>query len=316
VESELFGHEKGAFTSADHRHVGKFEQASGGSLFLDEIGELSPASQAKLLRVLQDQRFERLGGEQTIETDVRVIAATNKNLEALVREGRFREDLFYRLDVCSIHLPPLRERGKDVSLLIDHFLRVCSRDCKKAVPLLSDEARRLLEGYPWPGNVRELENAIRHALVYATSHVLTPSCLPDRVRHKAGAGSGTDCQSVPPGSAWSHAANPVVPSSAADTGNLDAFVQRLLESGESKIYDRVGAWVDARVLAAVLRHTGGNKTRAGELLGLSRTTLQKKLEAAKVDKRQAARPDSGQTVQILDGDRPNVGQRAQNLDGP
>ena len=167
LESELFGHEKGAFTGALRLRSGRFEQANGGTVFLDEIGEISPSAQIKLLRVLQSQKFERLGGEQTLSVDIRILAATNKDLLDEVRRGNFREDLFYRLNVIPISLPPLRERRNDIPLLADHFLRQFTAKQGKNELKISSETMRLLMKYDWPGNVRELENSIEHAVVLA-----------------------------------------------------------------------------------------------------------------------------------------------------
>lgn len=172
LESELFGHERGAFTGADRQRVGRFELANGGTLFLDEIGDMSLVTQAKLLRVLQEQTFERVGGEKTITVDVRLIAATNKHLESEVRERRFRDDLFYRLNVVTITLPPLRERREDILLLAKHFLNRYARDLGKPVAEIDPAAREILEAYSWPGNIRELENTIERAVLLAEGPTL------------------------------------------------------------------------------------------------------------------------------------------------
>lgn len=182
LESELFGHERGAFTSADERRIGKFEQCSGGTIFLDEIGDMPPLVQGKVLRVLQEQRFERVGGGQTIETDVRILCATNRDLQLMVTERMFREDLYYRLNGFSIRLPPLRERGDDVSLLLAHSLRKLGHELGKSVQAISSEAHDLLTSYAWPGNVRELEAVIRQALLQTTGAVLLPEFLPSTLR--------------------------------------------------------------------------------------------------------------------------------------
>ncbi|WP_051434634.1 sigma-54-dependent Fis family transcriptional regulator [Desulfonatronum lacustre] len=182
LESELFGHERGAFTGALKQRPGRFEQADGGTVFLDEIGEISASAQVKLLRVLQTQRFERVGGDRTVTVDVRIVAATNKNLLEEVKAGRFREDLYYRLDVIPIQLPPLRERGNDVALLAAHFLRRFSAEQHKEITEISPRAMRLLLDYPWPGNVRELENVVEQATVLAKSRVITPEELPTRLK--------------------------------------------------------------------------------------------------------------------------------------
>jgi two-component system response regulator HydG len=178
LESELFGHEKGAFTGALRRKIGRFEQADGGTVFLDEIGEIDPAAQIKLLRVLQQQTIDRLGGEQSIRVNVRVLAATNKNLGEEVRLGRFREDLYYRLNVIPIDLPSLRERPKDIHLLARHFLTRFAREQAKPITAFRSEAMRKLIDNPWPGNVRELENTIEHAVVLAKGSEIELRDLP------------------------------------------------------------------------------------------------------------------------------------------
>ncbi len=182
LESELFGHERGAFTGADRRREGRFEQANGGTLFLDEIGEISPAVQVKLLRVLQEREFERVGGNQTVQTDVRVIAATNRDLKEMVDKGLFREDLFYRLNVIDLHMPPLRHRRSDVAPLADHFMRKYARDNGKQVIQFSDAALGRLLSYDWPGNVRELENVIERAVVLTTTDTIDVGELPPEMK--------------------------------------------------------------------------------------------------------------------------------------
>jgi two-component system response regulator HydG len=177
----LFGYEKGAFTGANARKEGRFELANGGTLFLDEIGEVSPAVQVKLLRVLQDQKFERLGGTRTIDADVRILAATNKDLQKEVEERRFREDLFYRLNVISLRIPSLRERKDDIQLLAMHFLKTYADRNQKKVEGFSEDAMLALTSYDWPGNVRELENAIERAVVFTSGAVVPLSVLPQNV---------------------------------------------------------------------------------------------------------------------------------------
>jgi two-component system nitrogen regulation response regulator GlnG len=260
LESELFGHERGAFTGAERRRVGKFEQAHTGTLFLDEIGDMSVATQAKVLRLLQQQRFERLGGNEAIQVDVRLIAATNKDLEAEVRAGRFRMDLFYRLNDYTIHLPPLRERREDLPLLIDHFVRVLNRTLKRTVHSLTPEAMRCLESYEWQGNVRELQSVLKYALIQSTGDVITLDCLPENLR----SATGTPAQA--PGLGGGMAA-------------LAEFTESLLRAGEPDIYRQVCQEMDRVVLETVLRHVGGNQVKASELLGISRTTLRAKLRA-------------------------------------
>jgi two-component system response regulator HydG len=178
LESELFGHEKGAFTGADKRRVGRIEQADGGTLFLDEIGEIPAATQIKLLRVLQERSFERVGGNETIKVDVRVVAATNKDLTAEVRERRFREDLYYRLNVVHVDMPPLRQRGNDVVLLAEHFLRRFAQENNRRIDGFEDAARAKLVAHRWPGNVRELENAVERAVVFTEGELVGAAALP------------------------------------------------------------------------------------------------------------------------------------------
>src|ERR671919_640614 len=172
LESELFGHEKGAFTGADKQRIGRFEQADGGTLFLDEIGDMSPSTQAKILRVLQEHEFERLGGTRTIKVDVRLIAATNRDLSSMVANGQFREDLYYRLNVVTIEMPPLRERKEDIGALASFFLRRFAGELKKHVEGLAPEAQKMLLRYNWPGNIRELENSIERAILMTESHFI------------------------------------------------------------------------------------------------------------------------------------------------
>jgi len=185
MESELFGHERGAFTGAVSRQEGRFLLAHRGSLFLDEIGELSLTTQAKILRVLQSREFEPLGGTRTLKVDVRIIAATNSNLEARVRDGRFRDDLFYRLNVFPIVLPPLRERRDDLALLADHFLRTYGAKNRRKIKAISPEVLQAFQDYPWPGNIRELENVIERGVIVCVGDTLTLLDLPDHLRQAA-----------------------------------------------------------------------------------------------------------------------------------
>src|SRR5438309_3758344 len=195
LESELFGHEKGAFTGADRRRIGKFEQCHGGTLFLDEIGDMPPATQAKMLRVLQEQTFERVGGNETIRTDVRLIAATHRDLKAWSAEGKFRPDLYYRLGVFTIHLPPLREREDDLLLLVQYYLRRFNRELGREVREITPEGLERLRGYPWPGNVRELQSVLKQALLQASGPVLLPAFLPEPL----GGAGGTAPPAAEPG---------------------------------------------------------------------------------------------------------------------
>ena len=255
LESELFGHERGAFTGAERQRIGKFEQASKGTIFLDEIGDMSAATQAKVLRLLQDQRFERVGGSETIQTHARIIAATNQNLEELVQSGRFRRDLFYRLNVYSICIPPLRERKDDIPLLVDHFVHQDASDGNRRVRHIAPETLQLLQRHHWPGNVRELQATIKNALVNARTDVLTPDCLPRAVQLPDEGSRTMDGETT-----------------------LVRFVRELLRSNDSDIYRKVIFAVDEIVLREMLLAVDDNQVEAANRLGISRTTLRAKLQ--------------------------------------
>jgi two-component system nitrogen regulation response regulator GlnG len=266
LESELFGHEKGSFTGADRLRIGKFEQCNGGTLFLDEIGDMTPLTQTKILRVLQEQRFERVGGNALIETNVRLIAATNRELERLVAAGQFRGDLFYRLSVFTIVLPPLRERGGDLPLLAEHYLRRYNRELGKSVQSIATESMELMRQYAWPGNVRELQSVIKNALLRATGPVLLPDFLPaDRLRGTA------DSTARPLGS--SGADEPI------SVPEWEQFISGRLDAGTENLYDEWLAVTDRLLLERVLRHTAGNQVHAAKILGITRGTLRAKIRA-------------------------------------
>ncbi|HWP64424.1 MAG TPA: sigma-54 dependent transcriptional regulator [Candidatus Limnocylindria bacterium] len=258
LESELFGHERGAFTGAVDRRTGKFEQAAGGTLFLDEIGDLPLPLQAKLLRVLQEREFTRLGGQTALAADVRIVAATNRDLEAATRRGEFREDLFFRLNVMRLRVPPLRDRREDIPALIDHFLDKMRRQHGLSVIGVSDDARRLLVGASWPGNVRQLENTLLRAAVLAGG---TRPLLPE------------DFDLAP-----ALAAAPAPPASLAAA--VEQRVSELLHGSGPRVRDlhaQLLAEVERPMLRVVLAHTGGNQLRAADVLGINRNTLRKKL---------------------------------------
>jgi two-component system nitrogen regulation response regulator GlnG len=263
LESEMFGHERGAFTDAKERRLGKFELAHGGTLYLDEIGDMPLELQAKLLRALQERTIERLGGHESIRIDVRVLAATNRDLDTLMREGEFREDLYYRLNVVTLNLPPLRERRRDVPLLVEHFLA-------KHAPELGEcgvapDALDRLVGHDWPGNVRELENVVQRAMVMASSGVILPEHLP-----------------IGPVSA---AASVAVDASLEEVieRKLIECVRGLREHASANLYDLMIGLVEKPLLRAVLRETGGNQVRAAQILGINRNTLRKKLTEHGID---------------------------------
>jgi DNA-binding NtrC family response regulator len=238
LESELFGHEKGSFTGAAGLKQGRFELASEGTLFLDEIGEMAPALQAKLLRILQERRFERVGGEQSIRASARVVAATHRDLAVMVREGTFREDLYYRLNVVTLHLPPLRERIEDLPPLVEHLLRKSNRDLYKNVTRISSAAWAKLKEYHWPGNIRELENVITRAVVLARSDVLTPDLL---------------------------VLGEVACAAPADSESEDAVDMMTLDQ------------LEERHVRAVLDYTRWHKGRSCAILGISRPALDRKI---------------------------------------
>jgi two-component system nitrogen regulation response regulator GlnG len=261
LESELFGHQKGAFTGADRKRIGKFEQCSGGTLFLDEVGDMTPLTQSKILRLLQEQRFERLGGNETIQTDVRLLAATNHNLEAAVAEARFRQDLYYRLSVFTVHLPPLRARDDDLSLLVQHYVRRFGRELGKDVQSVAPEAMDVLRRYPWPGNVRELQSVLKQAILQAAGPVLLAEFLPP----------------FHPVAATEQTADDAATFTAVSEPALEEFIDEQLNAGTNDLYAIVLRRVDRLLLARVLRHTHGNQLQAAKLLGITRGSLRTKL---------------------------------------
>ncbi|MFO0878596.1 MAG: sigma-54 dependent transcriptional regulator [Gemmataceae bacterium] len=272
IESELFGHERGAFTGADRKRIGRFEQCNGGTLFLDEIGEMPLLAQVKLLRVLQEQRFERVGGNETVRTDCRVIAATNADLEGLISLGKFRSDLYFRLNVFSIRLPPLRERGDDLDLLVDYYLARFARELDRPCPVLPEESRRLLRRYPWPGNIRELQSVLKQAFLSSSGGVLLPELI------------------VLPRSRF----EPPPPVGEARRGNdWEEFIQGLIDSGSHDIYAACLEQMERPLLMKVLQHTQGNQLRAAELLGITRGSLRHKLRALGITVERSISADDG-----------------------
>ncbi|HOP95806.1 MAG TPA: sigma-54 dependent transcriptional regulator [Verrucomicrobiota bacterium] len=261
LESELFGHERGAFTGATLQRIGKFEQCNGGTLFLDEIGDMTPATQTKILRVLQNGTFERVGGNTSIKADVRIIAATNKPLEQAVAARQFREDLFYRLNVVRIHIPPLRERREDVPLLVNYFLKKFARDREGAPKSISPNVIRTLEMYHWPGNVRELENVIRRALVVSRGDAILLSELPPEIVSPA-------------------AARPAAPSAGApeDPNELVTLARRLFQWARNDPKLKVIPAVERELVIQALKETNSNQVQAARILGITRATLRKRIE--------------------------------------
>ena len=255
VESELFGHERGAFTGADRKRIGRFEQANGGTVFLDEVADLPPPAQVKMLRVLQEQTFERVGGEETVRTDVRVIAATNADLQALADDGRVRQDLLFRLNVFGIHLPPLRDRGDDLPLLVDHYVRRYGQELGKPARAVAPEALAVLKAYRWPGNVRELQSVLKQALLEMRGEVLLPDDLP----------------------AVLTAAGPSTTADPSGPFDWDTFVAGRIATGSTALYAEGLERMEREVLVRVLTHTGGNQLRAAKILGITRGSLRTKI---------------------------------------
>jgi DNA-binding NtrC family response regulator len=252
LESELFGHEKGAFTGAINTRIGRFEIANHGTLFLDEIGELAPSLQVKLLRVLQEKEFERVGGIKTIKVDVRIIAATNKDLEKAVRDGTFREDLYYRLNVIPLHLPPLRKMKEDIPLLVDHFIHEISKRKRRNPPKISKEAMDCFLNYKWPGNVRELENLMERLVILKEGDVVTPEDLPDRLRDNL------------------HAPQPM-PATTHILSKEGIDLNLMLDEIENSM------------IIQALQMSKGVKSKAASLLGLNRTTLIEKMKKKAIE---------------------------------
>ncbi len=263
LESELFGHEKGAFTGAYYKRIGKFEQADGGTLFLDEIGDMSMLTQSKLLRVLQDQHFERVGGNQTIKSNVRILAATNKSLVQAMKEGSFRVDLFYRLKVVSFYIPPLRERQGDVSLLIDHFLEKFSRQLSLPRRTVSAKALQQLSRHLWPGNVRELENNIHTAMVMSKNDELSPDDFPSLLDDAP----KIDCDLS------------VLQDDYTETFRkiIEPIMPKLISSSPGQIYHFLEAALERAVISSCLKQFNGNQVKTSETLGISRNTLRDRI---------------------------------------
>jgi len=262
LESELFGHEKGSFTGATNQRIGKFEQCNKGTIFLDEIGDMTPATQTKILRVLQSGTFERVGGGQPIHVDVRVIAATNKQLEAAVAAKQFREDLFYRLNVVRIHIAPLRERRDDVPLLVNYFLKKISREQQQQPKSVAASVIKTLEKYHWPGNVRELENAIRRAHVMAKSDAILLNDLPPEISGQSGSGA-------PPAAA-----------TVGETASNDAaaIARQLFQWARRDPKLKIIPAVERELVVQALKETNDNQIQAAKLLGITRATLRKRIE--------------------------------------
>lgn len=263
LESELFGHEKGAFTGADQRRIGKFEQCSGGTIFLDEVGDMSPVLQSKVLRLLQEQKFERVGGRETIETDVRIISATNRDLEKMIDEDDFRLDLYHRLDNFRIDLPPLRDRQGDLEVLVQHFLIRLASELESENQGISPEAMERLLAFDWPGNVRQLQAVLRRALLKSSSPILVPTDFPDEIANPNSIVSRSSSESD----------TPLTPS------DLKTFIDDVRQEPSNNLYQETQEFMERYLLTRVLKENGGNQSKTAEELGISRGRLRNKLRA-------------------------------------
>jgi transcriptional regulator with GAF, ATPase, and Fis domain len=272
LESELFGHEKGAFTGAINTRIGRFELAQGGTLLLDEVGELDPSLQVKLLRILQEREFERVGGVKTIKVDVRILAATNKDLEKVTKEGKFREDLFYRLNVIPLHLPPLRQRVEDIALLTAHFIKAFSQKRKREPFTFSSDAMNCLLKYHWPGNVRELENLVERLTILVSNKVVTVADLPEKFRQTTNA----DIEQTRNVQMTQKKAEPVDMHLAPVSGVV-AF-------GDGDIdFNKIVGTLERNLIMKALEKAGGVRSKAAQLLKLNRTTLLEKMKKMGID---------------------------------
>lgn len=270
LESELFGYEKGAFTDARERRIGKLEQCNGGTVFLDEIGDMPASIQAKILRVLEDKSFERLGSNKTIKVNVRLITATNRNLDMLIREGKFREDLYYRLNAVLISIPPLRERKEDVTILVDYFIAKYSKELGKRIDKVSPETLAILKERPWPGNIRELENTIKKSILFAKTSIILPQDLffteQPEIENRA---SSVELRYL-----------------------FDQLVKQEMTTKSGSLYKNVVEEAEKALIIEALKHSQGNQSQAASLLGLSRPTLKDKIDKLGIKKILSLREDS------------------------
>ena len=282
LESELFGHERGAFTGADRRRIGKFEQCHGGTIFLDEVGDMASHTQAKILRLLQEGCFERLGGSESISVDVRIIAATNQDLDSLIEQGRFRKDLYYRLSGVTISLPALRDRRDDIAELSHYFLFRFNRQLGASLQSISPEALEVLRAYHWPGNVRELQNVIRQAVIVSAGPTILPEFLPADVQQYDASEAESDLEIA------------AIPDS--DWQGLPQSVKTWIANGESDVYRRAREQFDRLIIHQAMQQVGGNRSQAGKILGLSHVTLRAKLRSMENATGEGARGWRGQRV--------------------
>jgi DNA-binding NtrC family response regulator len=277
LESELFGHEKGAFTGAHERRIGKFEQCSGGTIFLDEVGDMTPLVQSKVLRLLQEQKFERVGGNETISTDVRIISATNRDLEQMVEDGEFRSDLFYRLNGFTISLPPLCERGDDRVMLLQHFLARLNRELSRDVQGIAPDALQLFMDYNWPGNVRELQSVLKQAMLQVSGSVLMaphiPEYIPESVHERVA--DSNDSTNQRGSSRWS----------------ITQLIDERLAEKPDDLYAEMLTWMETNLLTRVLQYADGNQSEAARILGITRGSLRNKIRTHNISIGQVVKVD-------------------------
>ena len=295
LESELFGHEKGSFTGADRRRIGKFEQCHGGTIFLDEVGDMAPIVQGKVLRLLQDQRFERVGGNETISTDVRVITATNRPLEEMVEEKTFRADLLYRLNGMTIFLPPLRHRREDIPLLLKHFLARAQQSLNKMhIEGMSPECLEILMNYSWPGNVREMQSIVQQAVLNAIGPIIIPDFLPREVTQNSSADGEhqSTWKEQQPASRATDASPTSSDPQHPTIADLGAFIEGQLKSKSTDLYTSVLDRVERYLFTRVLQETNGNQSQAAEILGVTRGKIRDRIASFNISMERKVRADT------------------------
>ena len=278
LESELFGHEKGSFTGADRKRIGKIEQCDGGTLFLDEIGDMEAPLQSKLLRVLQEKKFERVGGSETISADVRILAATHQGIEEMCESGKFREDLYYRLNGYTVSLPALRDRENDVELLIEFFRKTANQELGKEIARIAPEAIAKLKAYSWPGNVRQLQSVVHQAIVQSSGTVLLADFLPNLINRESGGqpiAAATDLVETSETAAESTTPQPAKEEELSES--ISDLIQRHRSHYSATLYDNVIEEVERELIATILNGCGGNLTEAAKQLGITRTTVRSKV---------------------------------------
>ena len=302
LESELFGHEKGAFTGADRRRIGKFEQCHGGTIFLDEVGDMALVVQGKVLRLLQDQRFERVGGNETISTDVRVITATNRPLEEMVEEKTFRADLLYRLNGMTISLPPLRERRADIPLLLRYFLAKAQQSLNKQhLEGMSPECLELLSNYSWPGNVREMQSIVQQAVLNAIGPIIIPEFLPREISAIRMSGNGSTASAtaatataamLPTATLTAAQVSSLADPDGTSISDLGAFIEKRLAAKSTNLSTEVVDRVERYLFTRVLQLTNGNQSHAAEILGVTRGKIRDRIAAFNISMERNVRVDT------------------------